>query len=379
MTKEIRPFHAMTIGRLAFQMQAEGRSIVHMQYGQPSARPPAAVMSAAADMLDAGVPGYWQNEELTAAIADTYSSLYGVSISTAQIFLTCGASPAMVLALTAGFAPGARIAMAKPGYVAHRNTVIGLNMEPVELTCGSDTGFQLTADMIRSIDPAPDGLIVASPANPTGSIIPRDEMAAIADACAKRGIRIISDEIYNRLTYDAAAASITEFTTDAFVVNSFSKFYLMPGWRLGWLVVPEEQIDRTVAINGNFFLTPPSLSQAAALAAMSCTDELTSHLDTYRRNRAHLLEALPRLGLTEMAPPDGAFYIYANVDEFTDDSRVLCRELLEQTGVATASGVDFDPEEGHRYMRFSFAVTEAEVLDAIARMTPFFESRRRSA
>ncbi|RFB06309.1 pyridoxal phosphate-dependent aminotransferase [Parvularcula marina] len=375
MRPEIRPFHAMTIGAAAFRMQEAGEPVIHMEYGQPSARPPEAVMDAARAMLDDGVKGYWESDELKSLIAGSYSELHGSTVAPENVILTCGASPALSLALMTAFDPGARIAMARPGYVAHRNVVTGLHMHPVELPCDAATGFQLTASMLAGLDPAPDGVILASPANPTGSIIPRMEMEKIADLCRERNIRIISDEIYIRLTYGEPAASISEFTGDAFIVNSFSKYYVMPGWRLGWVVVPEEHRERAVAYMSNFFLTPPSLSQEAGIASFRCTEELDALIGVYRRNRQMLLEKLPALGMTEMAPPDGAFYIYGRVDQFTDDSRDLCLELLKDTGVATASGVDFDPVEGHRFMRFSFAVTEQEVAQALERITPWFTSK----
>ena len=376
MPTEIRPFHAMTIGKAAHRLEEAGRRVFHMEFGQPTARPPGAVLRAAEAMLDDGVKGYWESAALKDEIAASYASLYGVGIDPSRIILTCGASPALALALMAGFAPGDRIAMARPGYVAHRNCVIGLHMRPVELPCDATTGFRLTASMVDAVDPAPAGLIVASPANPTGSVIPRAQLEAIVEVCMRKGIRIISDEIYNLISYEGAAASLCELTDTAAVVNSFSKFYAMPGWRLGWAVMPEELAPRAHAYMSNFFLTPPSLSQAAGLAALRATEELHRHVEVYRRNRARLLAALPELGLREIAPPDGAFYIYTRVDHLTDDSRSLCLGLLEDTGVATASGIDFDPEEGHRFMRFSFAVSEAELAEALERITPWFAARR---
>ena len=374
MTTDIRPFHAMTIGAAAFALEEAGEPIIHMEFGQPSARPPEAVTTAAHDMLDKGVKGYWENQRLKEGIAASYQELYGVHIDPSRVILTCGASPTLALALMTACKPGARIAMARPGYVAHRNVVTGLHMQPVELECGAATRFQLTAAMIEALDPVPDGIILGSPANPTGSIIPREEMARIEAVCRERKIRIFSDEIYVRLSYGETAASLCEFTDDAFLLNSFSKFYLMPGWRLGWLVAPEDQRERAHAYMSNFYLTPPSLSQAAGLAALSCTEELESYIEIYRRNRERLLAALPALGITEMAPPDGAFYLYGRVDQLTDDSRELCLQLLQETGVATASGVDFDPENGHRFMRFSFAVSEAEITEALERITPWFKA-----
>ncbi|KAK0340604.1 hypothetical protein LTR94_029851, partial [Friedmanniomyces endolithicus] len=207
------------------------------------------------------------------------------------------------------------------------------------------------------MDPAPDGVIIASPANPTGTIIEVEELAAIAEVCRARNIRIVSDEIYHGLTYVKAAASMLEFTSDAVVINSFSKYWSMAGWRLGWMVAPEPLVASARAYIGNLFLTPPSLSQHAALAAMGATEELEAHIGVYRRNRELMLEALPELGLGKIAPPDGAFYIWADIGHLTEDSAAFCERLLRDTGVATAPGVDFDPVEGGRYIRFSFAVS----------------------
>ena len=204
-------------------------------------------------------------------------------------------------------------------------------------------------------------------------------MAAIARVCEERGIALLSDEIYHGLTYEGRAVSMLEKTDDAFIVNSFSKYFSMAGWRLGWLVVPEGYIDAARARMGNLFLTPPSLAQHAALVAFDCRDELEGHVETYRRNRAMLLDALPALGLRRIAPPDGAFYIYADIGHLTDDSLAFCERLLRETGVATAPGIDFDPEEGRRFMRFSFAVSPELVAEALKRMTPWFREAARRA
>jgi aspartate/methionine/tyrosine aminotransferase len=374
MSAEIDPFYAISISGLAHRLKAEGRQIIHMEFGQPSTGAPKAAIAAAHAVLDTEAMGYWESAPLKARICRHYAETYGVEVTPNRITLTCGASPALVLALSSTFKPGDVIAMARPGYVAYRNTVKALHMVPLEIACGAATRFQLTAATLAALEPAPAGVIIASPANPTGTVIPKEELAAIARVCRERGIRIVSDEIYHGLTYGEPAHSMLEFEPQAIVVNSFSKYFSMAGWRLGWLIVPPEQAARSVAYMGALFLTAPSLAQHAALVAMDCRDELEGHLDTYRRNRELLLEALPRLGLEKIAPPDGAFYIWADVGRLTDDSLAFCKQLLSDTGVATAPGVDFDPVDGKRFIRLSFAVSTPEIEEAIRRLIPWFEA-----
>lgn len=379
MTAAIEPFHAIAISRLAHQLESEGRSILHMEFGQPSTGAPARAIAVAHQVLDRDPMGYWESPALRRRIARHYADRHGAAVDPEQVLLTCGASPALVLALATAFAPGARVALARPGYVAYRNTLRALHMVPVEIECGADTRFQLSAEAVAALDPAPDGLILASPANPTGTILADAEMAAIVALCAERGIRLVSDEIYHGISFAGPTRSVLEWTADALVVNSFSKYFSMAGWRLGWLVAPPALVAPARARMGNLFLTPPVLSQHAGLAAFDCRDELEAHVATYARNRERLLDALPRLGLARIAPPDGAFYVYADIGHLTDDSLAFCERLLRDTGVATAPGIDFDPVHGHRFMRFSFAVSTAQVEDAIARMIPWFADRAREA
>ncbi|CAN5439971.1 aminotransferase class I/II-fold pyridoxal phosphate-dependent enzyme [soil metagenome] len=374
---EIEPFHAIAISRIAHQMKAAGASIIHMEFGQPSTGAPRAAIAAAHHVLDTDGMGYWESPGLKAAIARRYADLNGVTVDPERIILTCGASPALVMALASTFAPGDRVALARPGYVAYRNTLKALNLVPVEIACGAQSGFQLTAAHLAALDPPPAGVIIASPANPTGTIIPAEELAALAEVCRDRGIAVISDEIYHGLSYGEAARSMLEFEPQALIVNSFSKYFSMAGWRLGWLVAPPEGVARARAFMGNLFLTPPSLSQHAGLVAMGCVDELEGHRAVYRANRQLLLDALPALGLASIAPPDGAFYIYADIGHLTQDSLAFCEALLRDTGVATAPGVDFDPLDGHRFIRFSFAVSTAEVEEALRRIIPWFAARTR--
>jgi aspartate/methionine/tyrosine aminotransferase len=376
MTDDVEPFRAFEISalahELAHELSAQGRSVIHMEFGQPSTPAPKAAIEVAHRVLDTDPMGYWESTALTRRIGLHYANTYGLEVQPRRVILTCGASPALLLALVATFPAGSRIATARPGYVAYRNTVKALNMIPVEIACGPGERFQLTARALARLEPAPAGVIIASPANPTGTIVPPEELSGIADVCAARRIRLVSDEIYHGLSYGAPTRSMLEFEPTALVVNSFSKYYSMVAWRLGWLVAPERDLARCRAIAGNLFLTAPSLAQHAALAAMDSTEELQANLAVYRKNRDLLLGALPLLGLREIAPPDGAFYIWANVGHLTADSLSFCKRLLRECGVATAPGVDFDPEQGRHFIRMSFAVSTSQVEEAIRRMAPWF-------
>ena len=372
---EIEPFQAIAISRLAHALKAEGRSVIHMEFGQPSTGAPLAAIARAHEVLDTDGLGYWESPPLKARLARHYAESYDVAVQPDQFILTCGASPALVLALSSTFAPGDRVALARPGYVAYRNTLKALRMTPVEIACGAETRFQLTAEALAALEPAPTGVIIASPANPTGTIIPPADLAAIAQVCRDRGVTIVSDEIYHGLSYGEPAHSMLEFEPGALVINSFSKYFSMVGWRLGWLLAPEARLRTARAYVGNLFLTAPSLSQHAALVALDCREELDGHVAVYARNRELMLAALPRLGLSRIAPPDGAFYAYADIGHLTDDSLAFCKTLLRETGVATAPGVDFDPVNGRRFIRFSFAVSTAEVTEAIRRLEAWWPKR----
>jgi aspartate/methionine/tyrosine aminotransferase len=371
----IDPFYAIGLSVLARSLEAEGARIIHMEFGQPSTGAPSGAIAAAHRALDTDPGSYWESQDLKLRLSRHYQETYGVDLPASRILLTCGASPALVLALSARFAAGDRVALARPGYVAYRNTLRALHLEPVEIPCGPEVGYQLTASALERVDGPLAGVIIASPANPTGSILPPHEIEAIVRTCEARRLGLVSDEIYHGLSYGAPARSVLEFTDQAFVVNSFSKYFSMVAWRLGWLAAPAAHADRARALISNLFLTPPSLSQHAALAALDCREELQANIEVYRRNRALLLEALPRLGLASMAPPDGAFYIYADVGHLTDDSLAFCERILRETGVALAPGVDFDPVDGRRFIRISFAVSTELVREAIDRLAPWFAAQ----
>ncbi len=363
----VEPFHAMAISRAAHHMAAEGRAVFHLEFGQPSTGAPPRAIAAAHARLDAEAGGYWESQPLRARIAALYRQRHGLDIDADRILLTCGASPALTLALAALFSPGDSIAFVRPGYVAYRNAIIALGRVPVEIAADASTRFQISGALIDALATAPAGLIVASPANPTGSMLDAAALADLAAAARRRGVRIIADEIYHGLEYGEPAHSMLEFAPEAIVINSFSKYWSMPGWRLGWIVAPPGMTEHLRAYIGSLYLTPPSLSQHAALVAMDETDVLETYRDTYRHNRMAMLAALPGMGLRRIAPPDGAFYIWADVGDFTNDSMAFCQKLLADTGVAIAPGIDFDPVDGHRFIRMSFAVSEDRTQAALER------------
>jgi aspartate/methionine/tyrosine aminotransferase len=361
----VEPFYAVEINRLANERSRRGLPVIHMEVGQPSAGAPRAAIEAGQRALAGADQGYWESSALKQRIAALYGERYGLGPDSAQVILTMGASGALLLALAVLFERGSRVALARPGYPAHRNVLRALGLEPQELDCGPETRFQPTAGMIAALEPAPDGLILTSPSNPTGTMLERGELQALAAVCRARGIRVISDETYHGITFGRRAHSMLEFETDSVVINSFSKYWCMTGWRLGWAMVPADLVDAMNRYSANMFLAPPTLAQHVALVAMDEQAELEERVATYAKNRQLLVAALPELGIKRMAPVDGAFYIYADVSHLTGDSLAWCRELLDATGLALNTGRDFDSIHGGNFIRMSFAVSTPEILKAL--------------
>ncbi len=363
----IAPFIVMDVLRAANERAAAGAEVLHLELGQPATPAPAAVKAAAKAALDDARLGYTDAlglPSLRAGIADHYRAVYGVEVDPAHVVVTTGSSGAFLLSFLAAFDPGDRVALAAPGYPAYRNILTALGVEPVLISCDAEHRFQPSPDLLDRVEGRLDGLIVASPSNPTGTMVRRAELQALAAYCAERGLRLVSDEIYHGITYAEPAVTVLELTQDAIVINSFSKYYSMTGWRLGWMVVPGALLRPIECLAQNLFISPPTLSQIAAQAAFGCGAELDGHVARYARNRALLLEELPKAGFDRLAPADGAFYLYADVGRLTNDSDDFCRRMLAETGVAITPGADFDPERGNRFVRFSFAGAEAEVAEA---------------
>ena len=370
----IPPFHVMDVWAAAGERQRTHGDLVNLSAGQPSTGAPAAVRAAAAAALERDVLGYTVAlgvPELRAAIAAHYGRTHDLDVAPEQVAVTTGSSGGFLLAFLAAFDAGDRVVMARPGYPCYRNILTALGCEVVELPCGPETRHQPTVAMLEELDDV-RGLVVASPANPTGSVLAPDELAALAAHCADRGIQMVSDEIYHGVSYAGAPATSSAWSTsrEAVVVNSFSKYFSMTGWRLGWLLLPARLLRAADRLAGNFTICPPALAQAAALGAFAPESyaEADAHVQRYAVNRGLLLDGLPRLGITRLAPADGAFYVYADVAHLTTDSMDLTHRLLADTGVAVAPGLDFDPVDGHRAVRLSFAGATEDVREALRRL-----------
>ncbi|SFS86975.1 pyridoxal phosphate-dependent aminotransferase [Saccharopolyspora flava] len=370
---DVAPFQVMEVLSAAAKRQRELGDVVSLAAGQPSTPAPKAVREAAARALEGDALGYTEQLgvlELREAIAGHYEKAYGRSVPVDEVVVTTGASGAFLLAFLSAFDAGDRVALASPGYPAYRNILSALGCEVVELPCDASTRFQPTVAMLEALDEPVRGLIVASPNNPTGTVLSRDELAELAGWCDARGVQLISDEIYHGLSYGEPLHTAREFSAEAIVVNSFSKFWSMTGWRLGWMLVPPRLLRAVDSLTGNFTLCPPALSQQAAVAAFSpeAYDEVEAHVARYRENRALLLDGLAKAGITDVAPADGAFYAWADISDHTDDAASFCRRLLDDTGVALVPGVDFDPDRGHHYLRLSFAGDPREITEAVDRL-----------
>ena len=376
----VAPFIAMDMFRAANELAEEWRgtdkSIVHMELGQPAVPPPDFVLEAAKRSLDSGLIGYTEALGLTTLrkrIAQYYQDYYGVSVSPARIVVTTGSSGAFQLAFLLAFDAGAHLALADPGYPAYRNILSVLGMKPVSILAKPENGFQPTPDLVdeaagRLASGRLDGLLVTSPANPTGSMIGRKDLKRLLDHCRNCGIRVISDEIYHGITFGERAHTALAYDDDAIVVNSFSKYFCLTGMRVGWMVVPESFVRPAERLAQNLFISPPTMAQHAALACFDCLEAFDEVVAGYARNRAILMEGLPKAGFTDFAPADGAFYLYANVARRTNDSEAFCLKMLRETGVATTPGIDFDHARGRGYLRFSFAGTSDDMVEAVKRL-----------
>lgn len=369
--RAVSPFIVMDVMRAAGQREAAGEEVLHLEVGQPGTPAPQKVLDAAKTALEADLIGYTDARGilgLRQRISQYYQDSHGLSVDPERIMVTTGSSGGFLLSFLAAFDAGDRVALAAPGYPAYRNILQALGVEPVLLPSELEQGFQPTVELLERTAGRLDGLIVASPSNPTGTMLDGESLSALVDYCAERDIRLISDEIYHGISYGRQAVSALASSPDAVIINSFSKYFSMTGWRLGWMVLPEDLLRPAECLAQNLFISAPALSQLAGQAAFDCGDVLDSYVAAYARNRKLLLEELPKAGFSRMAPADGAFYIYADVSELTDDSEAYCRRMLAETGIAATPGVDFDPARGQHFIRFSFAGPEADIAEAARRL-----------
>lgn len=377
---DVPPFQVMEVLSAAAARQRTHGDVVSLAAGQPSSPAPKAVRDAAVEALQRHSLGYTEQlgvPELRRAIADHTTRTYGIATELDDVVVTTGASGAFLLAFLAAFDAGDRVALARPGYPAYRNILSALGCTVVELPCDESTRFQPTRAMLEELDEPVQGLIVASPANPTGTVLPERELADLSVWCADNGVQLISDEIYHGLSYGEPLHSAWEFSREAVVVGSFSKLWCMTGWRLGWMLLPERLRRAVDSLSGNFTLCPPALSQHAAIEAFSTSAyaEVGTHVERYRINRELLLTGLAGLGIDRVAASDGAFYVYADISHLGEESTTWCRRLLDDTGIAMVPGVDFDPVGGRHFVRMSFAGSTEDIEEALVRLDGWLPAR----
>ncbi|WP_299736827.1 aminotransferase class I/II-fold pyridoxal phosphate-dependent enzyme [uncultured Roseobacter sp.] len=372
----VDPFIVMDVMEAARRLEDAGRHIIHMEVGQPGTGAPKAAAKALSRAMDAGPLGYTVAlglPALRARIAQMYGEWYNVDLDPNRVVITPGSSGGFLLAFTALFDTGDRVGIGAPGYPSYRQILRALDLQPVDLPTALGNRYQPVPADFAGMDLA--GLMVASPANPTGTMLDVPAMRALIDATQAQGASFISDEIYHGIEYEAKAVTALQITDEAYVINSFSKYFSMTGWRVGWMVVPEDHVRTLERIAQNMFICAPHASQIAALAAMDAEDELQQNMDVYRANRALMLKGLPEAGFTKIAPPDGAFYVYADVSDLTQDSRAFAEEILQTAGVSVTPGLDFDPARGHTTLRFSYARSTQDIIEGLGRLKEFMQGR----
>jgi len=371
----VDPFIVMDVMEAARRAEAAGRHIIHMEVGQPGTPAPAGALAAVAARMRDDPMGYTVAlglPDLRARIAKLYKTWYNVDLDPGRVIVTSGSSGAFLLAFNALFDSGDRVGIGAPGYPSYRQILTAQGLNPVMIEAAAKNRLQLVPSDLPG-DLA--GLMVASPANPSGTMLDRPSLAALIEAAAAQGTSFISDEIYHGVEYERKAVSALEISDEVYVINSFSKYFSMTGWRVGWMVVPEDQVRVIERLAQNMFICPPHVSQIAALAAMECDDELQGNLAVYTENRRLMLQGLPKAGFANIAPPDGAFYVYADVSDLTSDSRAFAAEILEQAGVAVTPGLDFDTERGAGTLRFSYARATADIREGLTRLKDFMDRR----
>lgn len=378
----VEPFHAMDILAEATRLMGEGKEVISMAVGQPAHPAPTTARNAAARALEAGRLGYTDAlgiKSLRQAIASRYKNIYGVELDPRRVAVTTGSSAAFNLAFLQLFNPGDLVVITRPGYPAYRNILSAMGLRVMEIAVGPDTGHALTPAAIEAAERAAGmrvaGVLIASPANPTGAVHSRQAIADLDAWCAERGVAFISDEIYHGLTWSGEETTALSVSDNAVVINSFSKYFCMTGWRIGWIVLPEDLVRPVECLAQSLYISPPELSQIAAEAALDGVAEMEAVCDGYRKNRALLAERLPALALPFAAPMDGAFYAWVDVSGHTNDSMAFARQMLSDIHVAATPGRDFDPIDGARFMRFSYAGSHTDMITALDRIETWLGKR----
>ncbi|MGF1597462.1 MAG: pyridoxal phosphate-dependent aminotransferase [Acidimicrobiales bacterium] len=366
----VPPFYVMEVMRAAEARERAGHRVLHLEVGQPSTSAPAPVVAAAHRALDADRLGYTGAAGLPALrerVAWWYDHRYGLDVDPSRVVITTGASGSCVLTFLAAFDPGDRVAVIEPGYPCYRNDLLAFGVDVVTVPVGPETSFRPTVEHLVAAGPL-DGLVVASPNNPTGTVLADEHLRPLLAWAAGAGVQVVSDEIYHGITYETSAPTALAIDADVVVVSSFSKYFSMTGWRLGWIVAPPELAEPIERLAQSLTVAPPTLSQVAAIAAFDAVDELEANVTTYRRNRDLLLAGLPAAGLDRLAPADGAFYLWADVSHLCDDAADLARRWLDELSIAVTPGIDFDRSRGHRSIRLSYAGAADDLAEAIDRL-----------
>ena len=370
-------FLVMDVMEAALKLERMGKSIIHMEVGQPCNGADSEALSKFSSVLNSSNLGYSSTlglPELRTGISKLYKKQYNLDINPNRVIVTSGSSSGFILTFLAFFNPGNRIIIGTPGYPSYKNILKSLNLIPIEKETKFEEKFQLNVENLR--DTKAEGLLIASPANPTGTVLDRNELSKLIKFSRQKSMTFISDEIYHGITYEKESISALEIDNNVIVINSFSKFFSMTGWRVGWMVVPEEYVETIEKLSQNLFICPPHSSQMLALYSLDSIEKLNKRVEVFKENRSLLLKQLPELGFTELAPPDGGFYIYANIRKFNTDSKTLASEILNEVGVALTPGYDFDKLRGKNTIRFSYACSTENVIEALKRLKIWRHKRR---
>ena len=375
----VPPFIVMDVMTAAAAAEAQGKRVVHMEVGQPAAPAPRAALDAAKAALDRRI-AYTESlgiPSLRARIARHYGETYGLDLDPARVAVTTGSSGGFILAFLSLFEPGERVALANPGYPPYRHILAALGCEPVLLDTTAKTRWALTGEAILAEHRRKPlaGVVIASPANPTGTMMTAEALGELIELCEGEGIKVISDEIYHGLDYAFAAETAAKLSPRTLVINSFSKYFCMTGWRIGWMVVPDNLVRTVDRLHGNIAISVPTLAQIAAEAAFDGRDEMEAVKHGYEENRRILVEGLPKVGLDRFFPVDGAFYLYADISRFSDDSLAFAKQMLDEAGVAATPGIDFDPRHGHQFLRFCYAGSAPDMHEAVERIGDWLKRR----